>query len=96
MTFVLGRGIDYNDTPAIESIVQAMIAYGCAISDGDSHSHSDLPIVVAGGGGGTLSPRRHVDLRRDVPMSNLYLAKLDRMGVEADRFGDSTGRVKDL
>ena len=57
---------------------------------------SGLPIVLAGGGGGTLNPGRHVDLGRDVPMTNLYLSMLDRMGVELDRFGDSTGRVTDL
>ena len=73
-----------------------MIVYGCAISDGNRHNHDDLPIVVAGGGGGTLTPGRHVDFGSDVPMTNLYLSMLDRMGVELDRFGDSTGRVSDL
>ncbi len=52
--------------------------------------------MLAGGGGGTLNPGRHVDLKRDVPMTNLYLAMLDRMGVKLDRFGDSTGRVTDV
>ncbi|MEM8946940.1 MAG: DUF1552 domain-containing protein [Planctomycetota bacterium] len=74
----------------------SMIVYGCAISDGDKHNHDDLPIVVAGGGGGTLNPGRHVDFGRDVPMCNLFLSMLDRMGVGLDRFGDSTGRVADL
>ncbi len=74
----------------------SMVVYGCGISDGDRHRHDDLPIVLAGGGGGTLNPGRHVDLKRDVPMTNLYLSMLDRMGVHVERLGDSTGRVADL
>ena len=74
----------------------SMIVYGCAISDGNVHDHHDLPIVLAGGGGGTLTPGRHVDLGREVPMTNLYLSMLDRIGVPLDRFGDSTGRVSNL
>jgi len=74
----------------------SMIVYGCAISDGHAHTHNDLPIVLAGGGGGTLSPGRHVDVGDDVPMTNLYLSLLDRLGVQAERLGDSTGRLTDV
>ena len=74
----------------------SMILYGCAISDGNSHAHNDLPIVLAGGGRGTLTPGRHVEVGKDVPMTNLFLSMLDRLGVEAERIGDSTGRLKDL
>ena len=74
----------------------SMIVYGCAISDGNSHSHNDLPIVLAGGGSGTLNPGRHVVLGDKVPMTNLFVSMLDRLGVEADRVGDSTGRVSDI
>ena len=74
----------------------SMILYGCAISDGNSHAHNDLPIVLAGGGRGTLTPGRHVEVGKDVPMTNLFLSMLDRLGVEAERIGDSTGRLKNL
>ena len=70
-----------------------MIVYGCAISDGHSHAHNDLPILLAGGGRGSLTPGRHVKVGEDVPMTNLYLSLLDRLGGEADRLGDSTGRL---
>src|SRR5690606_17394232 len=66
-----------------------MIVYGGGISDGNAHRHDDLPIILAGGGGGTLQTGRHV--RYDhTPMTNLYLAMLDRMNVPAERIGDST------
>lgn len=73
-----------------------MIVYGSGIGDGNRHNHNDLPVLVAGGGGGTMRPGRHVKFNRDVPMTNLYLAMLDRMGVRADRVGDSTGKLDDV
>ena len=72
----------------------SMIVYGCAIGDGDRHNHDELPVVLAGGGGGTLDPGRHLKLRSATPMTNLYAAMLDRMGVQAERVGDSTGRLE--
>ena len=41
----------------------SMIVYGCAIGDGNRHNHDDLPVVLAGGGGGTLRPGRHLKVR---------------------------------
>ena len=96
LAYFLGRMEALKDPDGSSVLDNSMVVYGSAISDGNRHNHDDLPIVVAGGGGGTLSPGRHVDFGRDVPMANLYLSMLDRMGVRLDRFGDSTGRVKDL
>jgi hypothetical protein len=71
----------------------SMIVYGCGNSDGNIHSHSNLPVVLAGNGGGSLNPGQHFQAHH-TPMCNLYLNLLDRMGVpELERFGDSTGRL---
>ena len=72
-----------------------MIVYGGGISDPDRHSHRDLPVILAGGGGGTLKTGRHLRVN-DEPMCNLYLSMLDRAGVKPERFGDSTGRLTTL
>jgi hypothetical protein len=69
----------------------SMIVYGGGIADGNRHSHNDLPVLLAGGGNGTLDPGRLIDPGKGTPMTNLYLALLDKMGVEAERIGDSTG-----
>jgi hypothetical protein len=71
---------------------QVMIVYGSGISDGDRHNHDDLPIILAGKGGGTITTGRHINYG-SVPLNNLYLSMLDRMGVKIDRHGDSTGRL---
>ena len=70
-----------------------MIVYGSGISDGNAHSHDDLPILLAGKGHGTIKSGRHVRVPKETPLTNLYLSMLDRMGVKVDGFGDSTGRL---
>ena len=72
---------------------QSLVLYGGGISDGDQHSHIDLPLVLAGGGAGQLQGGRHVRYPTDTPMTNLLLAMLDKVGVHADQFGDSTGHL---
>lgn len=75
---------------------QSMIVYGCAIGDGNRHNHNDLPIVLAGRGGGSISSGRHLVYPTDTPLNNLYLSLLDRMDASVDSFGDSTGRLAKL
>ncbi|MDB6153656.1 MAG: hypothetical protein JWL90_2109 [Chthoniobacteraceae bacterium] len=74
----------------------SMIVYGCAIGDGNKHNHDDLPVILAGGGGGSLNAGRHVKLKQSTPMTNLYTSMLDRMGVQAESVGDSTGRLEEV
>lgn len=74
----------------------SMLVYGGGIGDGDRHNHDNLPIILAGGGNGTLNPGRHVTMNGETPMTNLYLAMLERMGVKAERVGDSTGVLQGI
>jgi hypothetical protein len=74
----------------------SMIVYGAGISDGNRHNHEDLPILLAGRGGGGLKPGRHILYPKGTPITNFYLTLLDRMGVQAEKLGDSTGRVEHL
>ena len=70
----------------------SMILYGSGNADGNRHTHTNLPVLLAGGGGGTLNPGRLVK-SGGVPMSNLLLSMADRMGAKGvERHGDSTGR----
>ena len=71
-----------------------MIVYGSGISDGNQHLHENLPVLVAGRGGGTITSGRHIKVEDKTPMTNLYLSLLDRMGAPAERVGDSTGRLE--
>ena len=74
----------------------AMVVYGSAIGDGDRHTHDDLPILLAGHGGGALRPGRHLVYPKETPLTNLYLTLLDGMGVRPESIGDSTGKLEHL
>ena len=75
---------------------RCMIVYGSGIGDGNAHNHDNLPVLLAGRGGGALEPGRHVKYDNGTPMTNLFLALLDRLGAKVDRLGDSTGRLAKL
>jgi hypothetical protein len=74
----------------------SMIVYGSGNSDGNRHTHENLPVILAGAGGGTLRTGRYVR-HNSIPMSNLFLSLTDRLGVKGvERIGDSSGRVKNV
>ena len=73
-----------------------MIVYGAGLTDGNKHNHEDLPTIMLGRGGGAIRPGYRRVYRRETPMSNLFLTMMDNMGVKAEHFGDSTGRINGL
>jgi hypothetical protein len=73
-----------------------LVVYGSGIRDGDRHDHDDLPILLAGRGGDKVRPGRHIRYPEGTPLTNLFLALLDRVGVAFETFGDSTGRLPSL
>jgi hypothetical protein len=94
--YLLGKLKSTRDGTVGRSLLDnTMIVYGSGISDGDRHNHDDLPILLAGRGGGTINPGRHVKYS-PTPLNNLYLSLLDRIGVSIERHGDSTGRLNKL
>lgn len=74
----------------------SMIVYGSGNADGNRHTHTNLPILLAGAGGGALQTGRYLK-PEPAPLSNLFLSMADRMGVTGlERHGDSTGRLQIL
>ncbi|MEW4453389.1 DUF1552 domain-containing protein [Bremerella sp. JC817] len=73
-----------------------MILFGSSMSDGNRHDPDNLPILLGGRGGKTLETGRHLPAEGMVPLCNLYHAMLQRMGVDIEAFGDSSGPLKDL
>jgi hypothetical protein len=71
----------------------SIIVFGSGNADGNRHTHQDLPLILAGGGGGQLNPGRFKDMGGQ-PLSNLYVSIAQQMGLEGlARFGDSTGAL---
>ena len=74
----------------------SMIIYGSGNADGNRHTHTNLPVILAGAGGGTLRPGRFAKFN-SVPMSNMLLGLADRMGARGiERLGDSSGRLDSI
>ncbi len=74
----------------------SMIVYGGGNADGNRHTHTNLPIILAGTGGGALQPGRYVDMNSK-PATNLFLTMANHLGVtNVDHFGDSTGTLSQI
>jgi len=67
---------------------------GSALSDGNVRLTKNLPVLIMGGGSGQLKTGRHLRYPADTPMTNLFLTVLDKVGVSAERIGDSTARLE--
>jgi hypothetical protein len=93
LAYFLGKLKDRSEGSSGTLLDNSLILYGGGISDGNLHDHTDLPVVLAGGGGGTLKGGRVLRNPRGTPMSNLLVAVLDKLGVETGGLGDATGML---
>ena len=74
----------------------SMLLFGAGMHDGNAHNPHNLPIVLAGRGGGTLATGRALSYAANTPLTNLYVAMLNRMGTPVEKFSDSTGELAGL
>jgi len=74
-------------------LANSMIVFGSGIGDGNRHNHDDLPILLAGDGGGRVASGRHMQVAKDTPVANLFVTLLEKMDVPVARHGDSTGKL---
>ena len=74
----------------------SMIVYGSGNADGETHSHHNLPILLAGSGCGTIKSGRHLRYPKETPLNNLWLSMLNRLDVHLTKLGDSTASLKSL
>jgi hypothetical protein len=74
----------------------SLLLLGSGLGNPDVHDHTNLPILVAGGGSGTHKGGRHIACKPMTPMTNVLLTMLDKAGINIERFADSTGRVEEL
>ena len=69
---------------------------GAGMGDGTTHQYNDLPVVVAGGGDGTLKLGKHVHCKTGTPLANLWLTQLHCLGIERETYADSTGTLTEI
>jgi hypothetical protein len=95
LAYLIGKlkGIKEADGTLLD---QSMIAFGSAHADPNRHTHENLPILLLGGGGGTLKTGRYLRYPPKTPLNNLWISMLERFGVRGARFGDGTGPLDGL
>jgi hypothetical protein len=71
----------------------SLVLYGGGMGDGNLHRHTNLPCLLVGKLGGRLTTGQHLAYPDETPMTNLLLTLLDKVGVEIEALGDSTGRL---
>lgn len=73
----------------------SVLLYGSNMSNSNAHNHFPLPNLLIGGGQGRLKGGRHLKYEDHTPMTNLLVTMLDKVGIELQSLGDSTGRLAD-
>ena len=96
LAYILNKMQSIKEVDGHTLLDNSMIVYGAGIGDGDRHNHDDLPILLAGRGGGKIASGRHIRYESNTPMNNLFVSMLDRMGVPGETIGDSTGKLTSL
>jgi hypothetical protein len=71
----------------------SLTLYGSSLADGHEHEAKNLPLILAGRGGGSVEAGRALQYRRPTTMSNLHLTMLQSVGAKVNKFGDSTGTI---
>lgn len=87
------RSIQEGDRTLLDN---SMVLFGSDLRDGNSHNPHNLPILLAGQGGGRIRTGQHLEYAKDTPLCNLYLSMLQAMGIETDQFSDSTGVLSEV
>ena len=93
--YLLGKLRDVKEGDG-DLLVNSMVLYGSGIGDGNRHNHDDLPILLAGRGGGRVTSGRHVQVAKETPVANLFVSMLEKMDVTVARHGDSTGKLEGI
>jgi hypothetical protein len=90
LAYVLGkmRGVDEGGSSLLDN---SMLLFGSSMMDGNTHNANGIPLLLCGGGGGSIRSGRVLTYEKDEDrrLCNLHLSMINRMGVETDSFGNS-------
>jgi hypothetical protein len=97
LAYLLDKMKKTSDGAGKDLLYNSAVFLSSDISDGDRHNHDEMPVILAGHGGGALSPGRHIVYERSkkTKVSNLLVTMLGTAGVEA-AVGDSSGKNTDV
>lgn len=96
VAYFLGRLKEVKEADGSSLLDNSMVVYGSSLADGHEHSAKNLPLLIAGRGGGTVKTGRQLKFRRDTSMSKLHLAMLQRFDPRIEQFGESRDPLTEL
>jgi hypothetical protein len=73
-----------------------MVVFNSDLRDGNRHSPRNLPVILAGQGGGRIKTGQNLTYAKETPLANLYMSMLHAMNIEQKQFGDSTGTLPNI
>jgi hypothetical protein len=94
--YLVGKMGQIEETDGTSLLDNTLFTYGSGLGDGATHQYSDLPIIIAGSGGGKLKTGRHLNVADGTPLANLWLTQAQAMGLKMKRFADSKAVVSEL
>lgn len=87
--YLLGKLDAIDEGNGITALDTSAVFFSSEIEDGNAHRHTNLPVLVGGGLGGTFKTGQHVVLPDETPMANLFTSMLKGIGAPVDTFGDN-------
>ena len=74
----------------------SIVMFTSGLRDGNSHSSVNIPVIVAGKGGGRLKTGQNLQFKKETPLSNLYLSMARVLDMRLSEFADSTGELSEI
>ena len=96
VAYVIGRMKAIKEPNGLTLLDNSMVFWGSPIHDGNDHVRENLPIMLAGRGGGVIKPGRHIVMPEKTPLANLYLSMHQCMGLQSSSFADSTKPIVEM
>ncbi len=94
--YILKRMKEIKEADGSSLLDNSLVTYGAGLGDGGTHQYFDLPLIVAGRGQGQIEQGRFIRCKSGTLNSNMWLSLAKLMGLEIDRYADSTGVISDL
>lgn len=93
---LLGRMDTIEEAGGTTLLDNTIFTLGAGMGDGATHQYNDLPLIIAGGGGGKLKLGKHIHCRSETPLANLWLTQLQCLGIDQKTYADSTGTISEI
>ena len=94
--YLLGKMDAIVESNGLTMLDNSLVYFSSEVQDGNTHTHTDLPILLAGSAGGATVTGEHIVAKKAEPLANMYRTLLEAWGTPDDTFGNSTDIMSGL